>query len=310
MRSLNLCGWIAQEQGRLEEARQMILQTLVIAVENQNLRTQALGLNNLGSVSSMQGEFMDAQDYVEKSLAICKKMGDRNLESAALNNLGYIASNLGDYSKAQSYIEQHLHIAREVGQPYMVVYGLINLSAISGARGDAQTALSSAQQACELARKNGEHTGEAWALTYLGHGFFATGDFKAAEAAYRDALYIRQDLDQAVLATEPAAGLARVALQRGDILSALHDLEPVLAHLERGGNLDGTDEPLRVYLTCHLVLERAGDPRALRLLETGQRLLDERAAKIQDDARRQAFMNIDHHRAIRQAWERHYRASG
>ncbi|NIV37132.1 MAG: hypothetical protein GWN58_49190, partial [Anaerolineae bacterium] len=76
------------------------------------------------------------------------------------------------------------------------------------------------------------------------------------------------------------AGLARVAQAQGDGPLAVGHIEEIL-HQLNGDNLDGNDEPLRVYLTCYQVLRAYGDPRAERILDGAYGLLQQRAAKIQ-----------------------------
>ena len=141
-------------------------------------------------------------------------------------------------------------------------------------------------------------------MTFLGHSQVEMGDLEAAEGAYQAALDIRISLNQPNLATEPRAGLAQVALARQDIPTAMTHVEAILAFLDSGGSLEGTEEPLRVYLTCYQVLREGGDPRAEAILETAHEMLSERAASIHDEIKRRRFLeNIPHHRRIVAAWE-------
>ena len=103
---------------------------------------------------------------------------------------------------------------------------------------------------------------------------------------------------------EPLAGLARVALAQADHAQALAHAQEILDHLAAYPRLEGTWEPLRVYLTCYQVLHAHDDPRAEAVLEAGYRLLQERARKIEDgDLRRSFLENVPHHREIVAAWE-------
>jgi hypothetical protein len=63
--------------------------------------------------------------------------------------------------------------------------------------------------------------------------------------------------------------------------------------------LDGTEEPIRVYLTCYRVLTANKDPHAEELLDTAYRLLQERAAKIGDEKMRHSYLeNVPAHREL------------
>ena len=85
----------------------------------------------------------------------------------------------------------------------------------------------------------------------------------------------------------------------------------ILDQLKTRPTLDGTDEPLRVYLTCYLVLRANHDPRAREILDAAYRLLQERATHIDDEELRRSFLeNVAAHREIARAWqEAAYRAS-
>jgi hypothetical protein len=63
------------------------------------------------------------------------------------------------------------------------------------------------------------------------------------------------------------------------------------------------NEPFRVFLTCFRVLQACQDQRANALLVTAYRLIEERAAKMPDEAGRQAFLHgIPSNRALLRAF--------
>ncbi|MGZ8259931.1 MAG: hypothetical protein ACXWUL_05200, partial [Caldimonas sp.] len=80
-------------------------------------------------------------------------------------------------------------------------------------------------------------------------------------------------------------------------------VDEIIAHLDGGGSVDGTEDPLWIYLTCHQVLSAAGRPRAREFLERGHSLLQQRGEAL-DAADRDAFLgNIPTHREIVAAWQ-------
>jgi predicted ATPase/class 3 adenylate cyclase len=302
--SLNLMGLVANDRARLDEAQTYFDQSLQIAREIGNLRAQAPPLNNLGMILEIQGRFSMASVCYQESREIVRKVGDRFGEGLALVNQGFFAGRMGEYRSACEYTEQALKILGEAGNSSLIGIAMVNLSGYQSALGNIPAAIEFARQADTLAKKTGNRTAEAWALTYLGHASLQDGSNDHAIAAYRAALQIREEMAQPELASEPAAGLARAALQRGDTTAALEWLKPVLAHLKTGGKLESADDPLRVYLTCYLALQKIGDPAALTLLETAYGLMMEQAERITDEPTRQAFLNnIQRHVEIRTAWE-------
>ena len=171
-----------------------------------------------------------------------------------------------------------------------------------------ETALKYAQQGLDLAGETGDRSGKAWALTYLGHIYLELGKFSNASEAYRESINIRNLLNQHNLVLESLAGLAQVSLKQGDIADAQQYVEEIVTYLDGGGSLDGTGEPLRVWLTCYRVLEACQDSNAFSILENAHQLLTERANKISDDRMRQKFLeNIPYHLEIMKDWQEHQR---
>jgi class 3 adenylate cyclase/tetratricopeptide (TPR) repeat protein len=300
----NLYGMIVLDGQSLSSARDYFEKSLSCFLETKELRAQAMALNNLGMVTGLMGDYPASQIYYEKSLAITQEIGFRTGEGYVLGNLGWVAGMQGDFLTARAYASQAIRIGREVGSRASELYGLINLSSYSCALGDDEAALSYAGQGLELGRAIQDRRAEAWALTVQGHAFAALERLSEATLAYQAALEIRTDLDQAALACEPRAGLARVALAQSNLAAALAHVSPVLAFLDGGGSLDGTDEPLRVLLTCYQVLQAAGDLRTAQILAAAYRQLSARADKIADLVARHRFLeDIRYHRQILDAWE-------
>jgi hypothetical protein len=103
------------------------------------------------------------------------------------------------------------------------------------------------------------------------------------------------------MASEPQAGMARIALAKGDAARALVHVEAILRFLETRV-LAGPDEPFRIALTCYRVLEANSDPRAVGVLRVAQQRLLERADAIADPALRRSFLeNVATHRELMSA---------
>jgi hypothetical protein len=97
---------------------------------------------------------------------------------------------------------------------------------------------------------------------------------------------------------EPLAGLAAVSLRQGDQTQARAYIQQVLNHLARG-NLNGADDPFRVYLTCYQVLAAVADPQAATILQQARQQLQDRAAKLPSETLRRSFLeHIPAHREL------------
>ena len=303
---MGVLGMVAFAERDLETARQEFERSREIATADGAEQSRANALNNLGMVAGYQGDFQTAQDYYEQATQIAEEIGAWASRAVYLANLGWVLGLLGEYEQAVQSIQENIGIAREIGDAYSETYGLVNLSSCTCALGDVDSAQNAALQAREMARQIGDQSAEAWALTGLGHSYLAAGDHKKAVDAYRGALQIRQMLEQPLLATEPAAGLATLALDQEDLETASRYIEMVLPVMEQKQGLNGTDDPLRVYLACYRVLATKNDPAAGDVLQTGYELILSRASNIPREESRRAFLeNIHHHREILSAWEKH-----
>jgi hypothetical protein len=118
------------------------------------------------------------------------------------------------------------------------------------------------------------------------------------------ALDICHSFDQQSLAMEPLAGLAQVALGNGDPTSAQAHIEIILSHLANGGNLDGTEEPLRIYLAIYQTLAAKSDPRADQILKEAYSVLQEQVNRIQGQTNREMFVhNVPWRQKIEEFWQ-------
>lgn len=289
--ALNLMGLIGLEQKETSMARVFLESTLEIAQTCSDRALEAKSLNNLGNLAGfVQGDYATARDHYEEAYAIVHERGDRPAEAIALANLGWTAGMQGDLTAARAYQDRALSIAREIGDPYQEAYTLINLSAVAGMQGEPSAARQFAVEAEHLLSKIGDQSGRAWALLYKGNAYLAKKDLDLAQEAFQASVSIRDELKQPGLAAEPLAGLIQVALERPDITAARQWADVILSHLEAGGTLDGTEEPLRVYFACYRALEAQEDPRAQTVLRIARKMLAVQLSKFRDDSARRLYV--------------------
>jgi tetratricopeptide (TPR) repeat protein len=299
-RVLTVLGLIALEEKEPSRAQHYLLEAVKIAREEKDPGLEARALNNLAmSEGYVNGNYALAREYYEQSYKIGREIGDRIHESNALGNLGFAAGMQGDFVAAHAYQEQALLVAREIGNRFQEMYALINLSSLAGVQADSGSALRYAQQASTLARKISERVGEAWAMLYMGHAYLLQNEFMAAQTAYQNSIDIRTELGQPSLSMEPIAGLVETFLLAKDLEAASREAEKILAFLDGGSTLDGTEEPLRVYYACYQLLRIKEDPRAKQLLQTAKNLLETQVSKFTDENMRKRYIeNIPWRRAI------------
>lgn len=298
-RILNNLGVIFRRQGDYASAKTHFEQALCTCREIGDRWVEGLILANLGSIARQEGEMAGARTHYERAIHIHREVGNRMEVGRTIGNLGIVCQTLGDYAAARTSFEQALHLAREVGDRSVQGVWLANLSLLSHHLGDDRMAARDGQQALLIFQDLGALSNQAYALTYLGHARMALGDSVEAIAAYQQALDLRRKLGQENLAIEPLAGLARVFMAQGNLAQSQVHLAEILAYLDGGGTLDGTDEPLRIYLTCYRVLNASHDPRAEEILHTAHSLLQKRTARIEDEELRHSYLeNVAAHREL------------
>jgi class 3 adenylate cyclase/tetratricopeptide (TPR) repeat protein len=291
-------GTVAHSQGTYAEAQTYYQDALQLCRVIGNRQDESMVLINLGEIALLMGAYTTAQAQFTHSLDLCREIGSRRNEGMARLNLGIVAHTLGQYDRARHAYEQALRLCREIGDRGNESLTLAYLSLHAHHSGDDEAARRYSQQAYRIAQEVGARHKQGLALTRLGRALLGLGHLDESTDAYRQALDLWRALGPPNLATGPLAGLAEVALARGDLTQAQMHVEEILAHLAPGA-LQSTVELAWVYLTCYRVLKENHDRRASALLDTAYAWLQERAAGIDDADRRRSFLeDIATHREL------------
>ena len=259
---------------------------------------EAFLVNTLIVISNLQGDLVGNLELSRESLRLDREGGDRRSEAIALTNLAIAWLELGDMAQAERHSHDALAMLRAHGDRLMEGVTLCALSDAALMRDDAAAALAFAQSALDIFVATQGRDREVDALLKRGHAELMLGRHADAQHSFE------QMRERAVAVSSPwqhdaRAGLAQVALARGDVATALQEVEALLAGVESGGTLIGAVSPRRIELTCHQVLARAQDPRAAEWLSHARAALHAQAATISDPAIREGFLrNIPTHRAI------------
>ncbi|HPR34958.1 MAG TPA: tetratricopeptide repeat protein [Anaerolineaceae bacterium] len=331
-------GCTYANQGDYTSALPYFEQARKISQEVGEREMECVALGNLGELSACLGKFSDALDYLEQALRLNQEIGFRYSEMIVLNTMGSIFINQGEFSRAKEILENSLAISRELStlewevkvltkvgilhdclgayaesqEYYKACLNITGKIDIKSEEDDVWTAQGLLQQhqmqldlskesllkAIEICKNVNDKGTECNALLYLGNIQVEMGNLFDAKEAYYSSIELWKQLGQLFLTNEPKAGLARVALQEGKLDEALGFVEQIMDFL-KDHNLDGTNEPMRIYLTCYQVLQAAGDPRADEILTQAHAILMERANKITDEAMRTSYLeNVAANRQI------------
>lgn len=310
--ALGQMGVVFLTQGEHRKAKENFEAAIAI-MRKMGLRLrESILLQNLGVLNYEQGNYAEAQRLHMQALQIYREMNDKYGISASLANLGDVSREEGCYAEARSFYEQGLEQARSIGDRLLQGLVLANLSLLYVQTGDFPSGVQAGQQAYQVFHDLETRLYEAFALTRTAQALLELDRLEEAAQDFQQALQIQEELNLANNAIESHAGLARVAMARQDLALAEAHVEQILAQLENN-DLAGTDEPMRIFLTCYQVLAYTSNgwqeateqnSRARQVLRQGYDLLQRRAAQIVDPELKQAFLeNVILNRQVRAAWE-------
>jgi tetratricopeptide (TPR) repeat protein len=119
--SLDGLGQIYTRQGKLEQAKEALLESLNIKKSLENQFSTSKTYNNLGKVyielynQQKQLKYLEeAKKLFESSLEIKRELGDRQGQGASFNELGKVHRLMGKYDKALDYYNRSLNIKSQV----------------------------------------------------------------------------------------------------------------------------------------------------------------------------------------------------
>jgi tetratricopeptide (TPR) repeat protein len=125
---------IPRHRGKLEEAAEILSESIAIAREIGNRQEIAHSLVRLGAVYTSLGRFEDAQAVLEESSEISKRLGDQWCSVSSNVRLGVVEMHLGRYEDAKRRARESLRLARRTGHSDEIRLSLLLSSSIALAR--------------------------------------------------------------------------------------------------------------------------------------------------------------------------------
>jgi tetratricopeptide (TPR) repeat protein len=296
-------GYDLMRLGRYQEAQQAVDCGIALARASGDRMLEPHFLTDAGGIARAMGDPVKALTHFQEALQITREIGNPGNEAMMLNNLADGEMRLGDYTAARDHLQASLEVARSTGNRTSESLALHNLAAAANQQGLHAEALAMAQASLEIEVAVGLRHSEGISLLQLGHARLALDQHEAAQADYERARSLFEAVGGQAMTMEALAGLARAAMAQGDIAQARTFVQQILQYEDGGGRFDGTEEPLRIALTCWEVMRASNDPRAMSLLEDAHAGLQSQAAQIAESRLRESFVHaVPHHRAIEEAW--------
>jgi tetratricopeptide (TPR) repeat protein len=285
--------------GRLPEARDCLEASRNIFQEVGDHFDEVRIRYSLNILSFMGFEYGQALRHAQASLRLSRETGWKSMESNVLNASGCVQEACGDYEAARDSYARCLEITLETGEGGLEGVALANLASVDLATEQYERALLNAGQALAVCREVGQHFAESFALGLLGRAHHALGELAEARSGFQESLDLLREGGRTREVGAPLTGLALLCLVQGDLAGALAHVEEILSLRDGTAGPYGATPPLELYWACYRVLHGAGDPRAGQILKEAHTLLQETAARIDDERLRHMYLeNIIHHRAL------------
>jgi tetratricopeptide (TPR) repeat protein len=278
-----------------DRAIKLLSESLDIHREVGDTSREGIACKELGYCYLSMGEYEQAKAYYDRALELTHEVGNLFEEIATLIQCIEYYFVLGDFERSESCYEKVISSGGDIDDQETEVWKLVALSLLRHYTGDNQAAKEHIRQASHI-MGDLRYMIQWKGLISLGHSLTAHGELEEAEDVYRQVVSLGYETNKPRQAIEALAGLARVSMARGDTEQALNHVEEILTYLETetpsmGHPLDGTIEPVRIYLTCYQVLKANKDNRNHDILDKAHNLLQKRAANISDEELRHSFLH-------------------
>ncbi len=193
---------------RYDDARDHLVRALEFAVAGGDTLAQAQAHRSLGRLHAKQNRFQEALDHDERALTLFRAAANEVGQANTLNAIGWHLAHLGQHRQAVTRCQQALRLYERLGDRHGQAITWDSLGFARHQLGEYGEAVGCYERTTELLRGLGHGRLEGGALVALGDALQAGGHTREAEAAWRAALLIYEDL------VDPAAGAVRERLRR------------------------------------------------------------------------------------------------
>jgi tetratricopeptide (TPR) repeat protein len=213
-------AWLARTLGYLgafAEGRRHGEEALRLATLESRGQTPIAALGCLGELYLAQGDLEHAIRVFDQGLALCRASGNRDWLTEIVVGLGHASTLQGRLAEGRALLEEGISESLRTGGLLGNAYWVAWLSEVCRLAGRGEEAGQHAHQALDLARQHKERANEALALHQLGvvHAHVTPPDVVSAEAHYRQALALAEELGMRPLQAHCHHGLGRLYSQTG-----------------------------------------------------------------------------------------------
>lgn len=172
---LNAQGALAQDEGRLDDARACYGRAIEAAGRTGDRRWQAAVLGNLAILDMAVSRYDDALAVSQRALEHARAAGDLRWVGNSLCNMGLIYLEKGELPQAQEHLSQALLVAQRLGHRALEFMTLCNLGLVFEKLGELVRACENHRAAVAGAERLGDRRVEAQLRSCLGSALARLG---------------------------------------------------------------------------------------------------------------------------------------
>lgn len=282
-RVLHFVGDYSESLREMEQALALVTEEIA---EDTPARTQAekLRFTLLGALSTgwlRYGDYIRALGYAEQVRALAKAQNDRFEQLESCIDLGQASCFARRHAAAIAYASEGLAMAEATGDQEAVGLLRSNLCLIHRAAGNPERAIAYGEAALPTIHFLKNRRMEGQCRNRLGHALMALGRGVEAEAMFRQALVVWDEIENPNR-YEALAGRAAALLALGRAEEAEELVHEVLTFAD-GDGTQRVIEPLLLFAYCVEVLAVRGDSRRVEAVQAQAAAWVERIAACNDD---------------------------
>ncbi|MAF26317.1 MAG: hypothetical protein CME07_00445, partial [Gemmatimonadetes bacterium] len=220
-RVLRWMSFAERRMGHLEQADELLRESLITARRSGSILEEASTLSALGGAEKISGHLESAAERIERSITLLKESGSELAASRDLIGLSVVQLYLGWLGRARQTIERALGKYRALNGESYVASSLVVLSRICARTGALDEAIAHATEALAASEKGPFRRENTLAHQELGDLARTSGDLEKAEEHYQIAMGIATDLHpEGGLISDLARRIALMQMERGNLAQA------------------------------------------------------------------------------------------
>lgn len=236
--ALNAIGLTHFYNGKLDTCRHYFEKALALSQQGNDTLNIAMGLNNVGVVLYEQGQLDLALEKYKQSLML-KRLAGESKESLAMamNNIGNVYEEIGNYQQALEYYRSGTQLKLQSDDPSGIGTIIGNIGSVYLQLNKLDSAILYLDRSITYLKKEQNLYGLAESRTKISEAFLLIGRVQNSEQEIREAIAIREELEDHIGLSESLLVLGKIQGKKGQNIVAIGYLKRAILEAERSNSL-------------------------------------------------------------------------